>query len=332
MPEVGQNDKILTIGIPTFNRPEKLLGCLRSVISQCRDDIEILVSDNSENDLSEIAVRELNVSLDERFKIRYIKNKTNLGLDKNFYNIVLQGAGKYIQWLSDDDELLPGSVDKVVNTIAELNDSSAFIFLNPIGFIDRDGIREWKKRHLALPDNILTTDIEGSIDKFDHYITFVSSYCFDRISWLKNEEDNEFFGTNLYLTYGLINYLGRNKQVFMFADPIVAHRYDYTGNFPVLKPFTIELQKAMINHARKNSLDVKKLKRTYGRILGSQIFGLVMGLKLGYFKDLGRFKPFEDVMSPCWKFPIFWYKILPVLLVPSNFFKFAQYIKRKLLK
>ena len=121
--------KILTIGIPTFNRPEKLRDCLESVLIQAQDDVEILVCDNSENNLSKEIVDELNKKYKYKTTIHYHKNETNVGIDRNFYNLVKYGTGEYIEWLSDDDELLPGAVKRIVDCLRLLDEKPTFLFL-----------------------------------------------------------------------------------------------------------------------------------------------------------------------------------------------------------
>jgi glycosyltransferase involved in cell wall biosynthesis len=321
--------KILTIGIPTFNRPEKLRDCLESVLIQEQDDVEILVCDNSENNLSKEIVNELNKKYKHKTTIHYHKNETNVGIDRNFYNLVKYGTGEYIEWLSDDDELLPGAVKRIVDCLRLLDEKPTFLFLNPIGFIQNGSNREWKNSFLDIPENLDIDEPERAIDIFDHYITYISSYCFHRRSWLENCTHERFFGTNLYLTYALIKYLSLYRKVIILREPTVAHRYDYTGNFPVLRPFTVELRNAMLTYSQECNLDKTRLKKTYERILKQHIFKILLGVKLGYFKDILKYHPIRDVFIPSCKFRAFWYKLLPVLIIPSLFFKIARKLKSR---
>ena len=73
---------LVSVGIPTYNRPEKLKEILSSIISQTYQNLEIIVSDNcSSNAETERVVSDL-MKIDPR--IRYFYQKENLGLFYNF--------------------------------------------------------------------------------------------------------------------------------------------------------------------------------------------------------------------------------------------------------
>lgn len=320
-------EPLLTIGIPTYNRPDRLEKCLSSVLHQATDNVEILVSDNSENDYSEAVVNKLNGIWDN--KIKYIKNSTNVGLDKNFFNLVKYGGGKYFQWLSDDDELIEGAVNTIILKIKQQNSEPFFFFLNPIGFVEQDGKRLWKKPFFHNQEDYSGVIPEEAVEIFDHYITFVSAYCFNRKCWLSCCDHENFFGTNLYLTYALIAYLSNYKRTIITCKPLVAHRQEYTGNFPALSPFTVQLQNALIRHAKKCGLDYSRLEKSYVKVLKIHIFRILVGYKLGYFNSSHKNNFYKDIFIPCAGYTVFWYKFLPVLLTPSFIFRVAQCFKRR---
>ena len=90
---------LVSIGIPTYNRANSYLKhALRSAVNQTYKNIEIIVSDNCSQDNTESVVREFN---DPR--IRYYKQKVNIGSLNNSNFCLEQSQGTYFLMLFDDD-------------------------------------------------------------------------------------------------------------------------------------------------------------------------------------------------------------------------------------
>ncbi len=105
---------LLSICIPTYNRAERVKKILRQITSFKCDKIEIVISDNDSNDNTSEIVNSFN---DPR--IRYFRNKTNLGMDANFLLVIKRAKGKFIFLLMDEDEInidiLPWILKKIKN-------------------------------------------------------------------------------------------------------------------------------------------------------------------------------------------------------------------------
>ncbi|CUS34229.1 glycosyltransferase family 2 protein [Candidatus Nitrospira nitrificans] len=90
---------LVSIGIPTYNRASSYLkAALRSAVSQTYKNIEIIVSDNCSSDHTESVVKEFDDS-----RIRYFRQKHNIGATKNCNFCLDQAQGKYFLMLFDDD-------------------------------------------------------------------------------------------------------------------------------------------------------------------------------------------------------------------------------------
>ena len=90
---------LVTIAIPTYNRADNYLRqALSSAVEQTYKNIEIIVSDNCSNDNTESVVKGFNDS-----RIRYFKQKENIGPWKNFNFCLQQANGIFFLVLSDDD-------------------------------------------------------------------------------------------------------------------------------------------------------------------------------------------------------------------------------------
>jgi glycosyltransferase involved in cell wall biosynthesis len=96
----SENNPLVSVGIPTYNRASTLVKSIESVLTQTYKNIEIIISDNASTDETK-SICEKFCNLDQR--IIYIRQKTNLGAANNF-NVVLETAkGEYFMWLGDDD-------------------------------------------------------------------------------------------------------------------------------------------------------------------------------------------------------------------------------------
>jgi glycosyltransferase involved in cell wall biosynthesis len=118
----------LSICIPTYNRAAHLANCLQSIIlneSRSRIDFEICVSDNCSSDETELVVRRAQESI----AIKYQKNSGNLGIPRNFLNVVQMAAGEFVWLIGDDDLLLPRSLEQLSDLIGKHSDVD-FFFIN----------------------------------------------------------------------------------------------------------------------------------------------------------------------------------------------------------
>ncbi len=95
------NQPLVSIGIPTYNRPTGLLRVLHEITNQTYSNIEIIVSDNySLGNETEKAVRNL-IQKDPR--ITYFKQPKNIGSFNNYKFLIEQSKGEYFMWVCDDD-------------------------------------------------------------------------------------------------------------------------------------------------------------------------------------------------------------------------------------
>ena len=92
---------LVSVGIPTFNRPDGLRRTLECITGQTYKNLEIIVSDNcSSSSETEEVVREF-VSKDSR--IQYYRQDFNKGAAFNFQFVLEKATGEYFMWAADDD-------------------------------------------------------------------------------------------------------------------------------------------------------------------------------------------------------------------------------------
>jgi glycosyltransferase involved in cell wall biosynthesis len=105
-------EALVTIGIPTFNRPEGLARTLTSICSQTYRNLEIIVSDNASTNR---AVKEVVSDFMERDpRVRYHRHPENLGMMGNFSSLVPKASEEFFMWASDDDRWEPFFIARCV--------------------------------------------------------------------------------------------------------------------------------------------------------------------------------------------------------------------------
>jgi len=100
----------VTVGIPTYNRPDGLLRTLQQITAQTHANLEIVVSNNCSTNGLVAAVLNRCAELDPR--IRAFHQPENLGIVKNFKFVLRQAASDFFMWAADDDEWDPTFIER----------------------------------------------------------------------------------------------------------------------------------------------------------------------------------------------------------------------------
>jgi glycosyltransferase involved in cell wall biosynthesis len=101
---------LVSVGIPAYNRPESLERAVRSVLDQTHQRLEVVISDDASTDL-DVAQVARRLSQDDS-RVRYVRQPSNLGHDRNYQRVLELAEGSYFMWLSDDDWLDPAYVER----------------------------------------------------------------------------------------------------------------------------------------------------------------------------------------------------------------------------
>ena len=116
---------LVSIGIPTYNRPEALQKILGIATSQTYPNLEIIVSDNAstEHKVQEIVAEFIRKDA----RIKFYQQEKNLGVLANADFVLRQAKGEYFTWFSDDDWRAPEFIETLVQEL-EKNKAANFAF------------------------------------------------------------------------------------------------------------------------------------------------------------------------------------------------------------
>src|SRR5208337_2329891 len=106
---ISQTDKtsdLLSVIVPTRDRADTLVHCLKTVTAQPNLNLEILVSDNYSGPEVKQVVDQCNDA-----RVRYIRTNTRLGMSEHWEFALNHASGNWVTILGDDDGLLPHAVN-----------------------------------------------------------------------------------------------------------------------------------------------------------------------------------------------------------------------------
>ena len=134
----GAASPLLSVCIPTYGRPQLLERALRSVVERGQtesDRVEVLVSDNSPDLNEALALKWLSTW---RGPTLYVPNRPDLGAIANFNQCIARASGKFVLLLHDDDFLLAGGLEAVVEALEWVEDGDRALLFG-VAVVDLDG-------------------------------------------------------------------------------------------------------------------------------------------------------------------------------------------------
>ena len=124
---------LVSIMIPTYNRPHYFRETLEAARAQTYPNIEIIVCDNSTDERT----AELMQAYEDDVRIRYVRNRAARTKAENFMPFERLAQGEYLQWCMDDDILLPDKITRMMD--AFLRESGITLVTSLRGVVDGDG-------------------------------------------------------------------------------------------------------------------------------------------------------------------------------------------------
>jgi abequosyltransferase len=173
---------LLTIAIPSNNKTELLDLAIASIVSQFTSerDCEICISDNSIGNSTERLLREKYFATHQ---ISYNRTLDAPSLDENVNKAVNLSKGEYVWLFGDDDLIVEGALDKVINQLIDF--SPDILILNSLSF-DQFGVIEDSRTVLKESKNYGTTDNDVFLAELGGYLTYIGGIVVRRELWVKH--------------------------------------------------------------------------------------------------------------------------------------------------
>lgn len=106
---------MVSVLVPCYNHEKYIEDCLKSLIAQDYQDIELIVFDDCSSDNSYNIILKWKSELVRRFrKVVIHRNERNLGVVKNLNQMICIAEGEYIKDIASDDMLLSNAISSLV--------------------------------------------------------------------------------------------------------------------------------------------------------------------------------------------------------------------------
>ncbi|MDX8392426.1 MAG: glycosyltransferase family 2 protein [Mariprofundaceae bacterium] len=119
MNEYEKSLQKVSIGMPVYNGAAYICEALDSLLAQSFTDFELIISDNASTDDTQ-TICQAYEKKDAR--VRYVRQKKNLGAEKNFHFVLNEASSEYFMWAAADDCWMPTFVEASVALLCENKD------------------------------------------------------------------------------------------------------------------------------------------------------------------------------------------------------------------
>lgn len=112
--------RLLTIGIPTYNRGLQLqimLSCLNKKIASLEKYIEIIISDNCSNDGTSDVISEWTRIQSPDLRVKHVRHPRNIGVSANLVSLLYAATSDYFIFLGDDDGFHSDNLYRLINLL-----------------------------------------------------------------------------------------------------------------------------------------------------------------------------------------------------------------------
>jgi len=113
---IPANRPRVSIGLPVYNGERYLALAIDSLLAQTFGDFELIISDNASTDATERICR---AYAERDGRISYLRQRTNVGANKNFNLLVEYATAPYFKWASDDDLVAPDLLERCLAVIEQ---------------------------------------------------------------------------------------------------------------------------------------------------------------------------------------------------------------------
>jgi abequosyltransferase len=314
--------KLLTVGIPTYNGEKCISWPVESVLNQLKGNsflaerVELLISDNASDDNVALVVEEYRTNHPDN--VRYYRNETNVGFDNNVNLVVRRAEGRFVWILSDDDFILKGALEMVLDVIDRYQDNIiAVIFAN---LIYNERLKD--RRPGSLEDG------NSFYIKSGFRSGLISTNIVAKSVWLSTPVE-KYIGTG-WIHFGyLLEALRPENRLsgYVIYKEILqqgqAMRWGEGGTFIYTGFILVNMFKTMpsLGYARETC------KKAVFSIKGSYPRNIPLAKAKGLKMDWNLIRKFYELYK---EYPSFWLIYLPLLVIPNRLFYMAYIFAQKI--
>ncbi len=212
----------LSIVIPVYNVEKYITMCLKSVLKQLTDEVEIIVINDGSTDSSLDICKEI---IGNRYSNVTILTQENSGLAATRNRGIKVSKGDYIMFLDSDDELASDAVPKLLSFFIKYDETEIFYFDAEIV----DEITSMRKNLYNRKNKVPGLETMKGIDYFKEYYvdTMVVSACLCVFKTELLRKNSLFFDVNRLYEDNVFSFrtLLSSKNVCYLPENLYIRRY-----------------------------------------------------------------------------------------------------------
>jgi abequosyltransferase len=276
-----QNNIILSICIPTYNRVRYLKESLNAILNQIEDSyserIEIIISDNASEDRTRDYVQEI-ILENSNLSINYFRQTKNIGADANFHSVLKISKGKFVYMVSDDDILLPGAISKLLSLIESYPNFDAFC-LNIYGFERDEDPYKVSKPAFNMDKDMIFYNKNDALSFLGIFgITFMSTLAFQS-DFIKDDRHIDKIGTSLRHSYIYLDVLSKENGLYVTRETFLAGRGGNSSGFDFFTVFIQNVSNLLV-YAKNIGYEKKITEKVIAKSYRDLLFGCIVRLKI----------------------------------------------------
>lgn len=334
---------LLSICIPTYNRGRFIGEAIQSIIEQATDEVEIVISDNASTDKTQ----EIVAGFQQRFpRIRYACNPENIGYDKNVVKVIELATGDFCWFLGSDDRVSRGGISTVLKALETYPNLGGMHVNNARYNFDMTRCEPGESPLLYSCDQTrLFENAEECFAEIGAYFSLFSGQIVNRrvcLEIIRNGEWQDFCGANVIQFY-LIGAALKQAPRWLFVYEDCVDRRENNLTYKEDNPAYVP--KNIVEELEAFTIYGERLART---LFGTHSIAYYMSMKRGAafafaptvaeHKIAGNLSPGSTTrllklgLRYYARYPIFWIKAMPILLMPSSMLGIVRHVYRSLLK
>jgi abequosyltransferase len=312
----------LSICIPTYNRARFIGEALESIVAQATDDVEIVISDNASTD----GTGEIVAAFAARFpRIRYACWNANVGFDRNVMRVVELATGGYCWFLGSDDRIEPGAVAAVLGALGHYPGLGGMC----LGYVEynRDMTASGTRFNPTLgrySGDTLFEDLPRFVEVLGYYLGYFSGQVVNRELFMEVASTGKWqdYCDGFVHIYMLGMCLKSRPRWLFLREPCVSKRVN-DELLAELDSFYERLRFDVVRGDRvaravfgAHSREYRALSRAGVSIhISTQV---IHGKQTGLFDARSLVRLALLCLHYYYRYPEFWFKALPVMLLPAS--------------
>lgn len=157
-----QENPLVTVYIPTYNRVEMLKRAVESVLNQTYTNLEVIIVDDCSPDNTLEYLAQIS---QQDSRVRYFQNETNSGACVSRNKAINEAKGEFITGLDDDDYFLPERIESFViswSSIRSKHPEMICLYSNILEKRKDGNFKKYKKPKIVKQKDLLVANFIGN--------------------------------------------------------------------------------------------------------------------------------------------------------------------------